>query len=73
MTMVVYTLENCTKCDFTKRTLDKMGAKYEVLPLDGEALKLAREKGIASAPMVVVGDVVWGDLRVDLIKQYAIV
>lgn len=70
--MIVYTLPNCTKCDFTKRTLDKMGAKYEVRPLDGDALKLAREKGIASAPMVVVGDVVWGDLRTDLIKEHAV-
>jgi glutaredoxin len=71
--MIVYTKHPCTKCDFTIRLLDKMGAKYEPREFDEEALKLAQSKGITSAPLVVVGDVVWGDLRTDLIKQYAIV
>lgn len=71
--MIVYTKHPCSKCDFTLRMLDSMGAQYEPREFDEEALKLARENDIASAPLVVVGDVVWGDLRVDLIKEYAIV
>jgi len=71
--LIVYTLPNCTKCDFTKRTLDSMNAKYEVRPFDDEAMSIAKEHGVQSAPLVVVGDVVWGDLRINLIKEHAIV
>jgi glutaredoxin len=71
--MIVYTKNPCTKCDFTLRKLDALGAKYEVREFDDEAMAIAREHGVQSAPLVVVGDVVWGDVRVNLIKQYAIV
>jgi hypothetical protein len=44
-----------------------------VREFDDEAMALAREKGYSSAPLVVVGDVSWGGLRVNLIEQYAVV
>jgi glutaredoxin len=71
--MIVYTLPNCTACDYTKKKLDKMGAKYVVREFDDAAMALAREKGYSSAPLVVVGDVSWGGLRVNLIEKYAVV
>ncbi len=70
--MIVYTLPNCTKCDYTKKALDKLHAKYEVRPFDAEASRIAKEHGVLSAPLVVVGDVVWGDLRINLIKEHAV-
>lgn len=70
--MIVYTLPGCTACDFTKKKLDKLGAKYEVREFDDEAMALAKEKGYSAAPVVVVGDVSWSGLRVNLIQEHAV-
>lgn len=69
--MVVYTKPDCRACDATKRKLDDLGVQYEVRNFDEAALKLARSKGIASAPMVVVGSEAIGGYRPDELQRMA--
>ena len=56
--ITVYSLpENqCPQCKFTKRKLDDLGLPYEVVEVsdDPAAVKLIREMGFSSAPVVVV-------------------
>lgn len=69
--MLVYTKPDCRMCDATKRKLDDLGVEYEVREFDGAALKMARDKGISSAPMVVVGNEAIGGYRPDELKRLA--
>lgn len=69
--MVVYTKPDCRMCEATKRKLDELGVEYEVKSFDEAALKLARSKGISSAPMVVLGSEAIGGYRPDELKRMA--
>lgn len=69
--MLVYTKPDCRMCDATKRKLDDLGVEYEVREFDSAALKMARDKGISSAPMVVVGSEAIGGYRPDELKRLA--
>lgn len=69
--MVVYTKPDCRMCEATKRKLDDLGVDYEVREFDSAALKMARDKGISSAPMVVVGSEAIGGYRPDELKRMA--
>jgi glutaredoxin-like protein NrdH len=71
--MIVYTKPNCRGCIATKRKLDDLGAKYEVREMDSEAIALAQSNNILQAPIVVVGNVVFGGYSPDRLKQYAVV
>lgn len=70
---IVYTLENCQSCNFTKKKMDKLGIDYETRSFQDspEASQIAREHGITTAPLVVAGDKVWGGYRVNLIEALA--
>lgn len=71
--MIVYTKPSCVQCSATTRKASELGIEPDARPLADhpEALELAREHGISSAPIVVAGGKVWGGYRPDLIKEYA--
>lgn len=44
---------HCSMCDAVKRDFNAKGVEYELRPIDGDVLTLARIKGWRSAPIVV--------------------
>ena len=58
MNITVYSLPSnqCPQCKYTKRKLDQLGFQYEVVEVsdDPAAVKLIKDMGFSSAPVVVV-------------------
>jgi glutaredoxin-like protein NrdH len=81
--ITVYSKPACFQCVATKRQLDDLGVDYVALEIADhpEILDLAREHGVASAPIVVVetppvantvgGLDVWGGFDPDRLKALA--
>ena len=71
--LTVYTLPNCIQCTMTKRALDTVGIRYEVVDLstDDAAHDLVSELGYRSAPVVVTGTESWSGFRPDKIAALA--
>ena len=44
---------HCSMCDAVKRDFNANGVEYELRPIDGDVLTLAKIKGWSSAPIVV--------------------
>jgi len=69
--VTVLTTPNCVQCDATKRTLDRKGIPYEVIPVGdtGEGREIANRLGAMSAPVVILenGDW-WAGYRPDRIS-----
>lgn len=68
--ITVYTKPGCVACDATKRKMDDLGIEYT--PKDfassPEAIELAMNNGVTSAPVVDTGTVVWGGYKPDMIR-----
>ena len=61
MSITVYTKPSCVQCDATKRSLDKLGLKYETVDVtvDELAFDMLVEKGFKAMPVVNAGDEWW--------------
>lgn len=61
MSITVYTKPSCVQCDATKRSLDKLGLKYETVDVtvDELAFEMLVEKGFKAMPVVNAGDEWW--------------
>ena len=72
--VTVYVLPNCIQCTMTKRALDTVGIRYEVVDLstDDAAHDLVSELGYRSAPVVVAGAESWSGFRPDRIASLAV-
>lgn len=76
--ITVYTKPNCVRCNATKKYLTKKGAAFEEAPLNDDVIKMLQERGITSAPGVVVttdgGAVVdvWGGYNPAKIRRHAL-
>lgn len=67
----VYSKPNCMQCRLTKNWLTSHGVPF--LEDDAAAEGVAEAAwsiGISAAPIVVVGDEVWGGFRPDLLEQH---
>lgn len=71
MKITVFTLPNCVQCDMTKKTMDKLGIKYEVQSLADQPLILEgfKAQGLMSAPIVTTDTKAWSGFRLDKIKS----
>lgn len=66
MTVDLYTKPNCPACTLTKRQLDKREIIHNEHDIE-TILDEAKARGITSAPIVVVGEQMWGGFRPDRI------
>lgn len=71
MSIVLYTMPDCVKCDATKKYLDSDNIKYSTVDIstNKEAYELVSSLGYKQAPVVVAGDVHWSGFRPDMIKS----
>ena len=69
----VYTTPNCVQCETTKRQMDKLNIKYEVIDLSQNIDELERLKGVglSSAPIVETDNRRWSGYRHDKILSLA--
>lgn len=67
MTVTVYTKPSCVQCDATKRTLDKLGVKYEAIDAtqDEAVYNMLVEKGFKAMPVVNAGNEWWSGFNPD--------
>ena len=65
MTVTVYTTPNCVQCNATKKHLDRRSIVYKVVDLSENPDKLTEfvSMGLATAPIVEVGDKRWSGYR----------
>lgn len=73
MLITVWTLPNCVQCETTKRTMDRLGIRYEVLNLENhpEMLEAFKDAGLIAAPIVVTDRKQWSGFRLEKIKSLA--
>ena len=71
MSIVLYTMPDCVKCDATKKYLDSDNIKYSTVDIstNKEAYELVSSLGYKQAPAVVAGDVHWSGFRPDMIDS----
>lgn len=71
MSIVLYTMPDCVKCDATKKYLDSDNIKYSTVDIstNEEAYELVSSLGYKQAPVVVAGDVHWSGFRPDMIDS----
>lgn len=67
MEVTVYTKPECQGCKLTIKALDKAEIPYSTAPLDDVVLAEAAARNILAAPVVRVGDDLWGGFRPDRI------
>lgn len=70
-TVTVFTTPSCTMCRATKHRMDKYDIEYLEADLADfpDVLKAAQNQGITNAPVVVVGDQMWGGFNPERIKE----
>lgn len=73
MLVTVYTTPNCVQCMTTKRQMDKLGIRYDVIDLTQHPDKLEefREKGYTQAPIVTTDTKTWSGYRHEKIQSLA--
>jgi glutaredoxin-like protein NrdH len=73
MAVTVYTKPNCVQCDATKRTMDKLGIKYDTVDItvDLEAYDMIVSKGFQAAPVVITDDDAWSGFNPGKISELA--
>ncbi|QBI97810.1 NrdH-like glutaredoxin [Mycobacterium phage Zeuska] len=71
--VTVYSAEDCFKCRLTAKELEKGGVEFREVRVDQdpEALKLVKQKGYETAPVVHVASTGawWDDFRADKIRE----
>ncbi|ATI36350.1 NrdH-redoxin (plasmid) [Rhodococcus sp. H-CA8f] len=69
-TITIYSTPSCTKCNATKKKFDALGLEYQEVMLEDapEALARFKEMGYSTAPVVVAGEDIWCDFRLDRIN-----
>ncbi|WP_206492436.1 glutaredoxin family protein [Rhodococcus sp. KRD162] len=72
-TITIYSTPSCTKCNATKNKFDALGLEYQEILFedDPEALARFKKMGYLTAPVVVAGEEIWCDFRLDRIKALA--
>lgn len=71
MAVTVYTKPNCPACILTKRKLADLGVAHNELPIDDAVTAEAQAQGITAAPIVRVGEQMWGGFRPDRLSAIA--
>ena len=73
MLVVVYTLPNCVQCEATKRMMDRLKIRYEVLNLEQhpDMVEQFSELNLMTAPVVVTDTKRWSGFRLEKIKSLA--
>lgn len=68
--ITVYSRPGCTRCDDTKRWLDKLGHTYRAVDLDTdtEAQNTVAALGFTALPVVVTPTDAWAGFRPDKIR-----
>ena len=71
--LTMYVLPGCVQCAMTKRALEAAGVPYVLVDLanDEQAMKLVKQLGYTSAPVVVAGAASWAGFQPDKIKAIA--
>ena len=71
--LTVYVRPGCMQCAMTKHALEAAGVPYVLVNLahDGHAMKLVKQLGYTSAPVVVAGAANWAGFQPDKIKAVA--
>lgn len=71
--VTVYTKSACPQCDMTKKTMDRMGIRYETVDLESnpDILKDFIAKGYQAAPIVTTDIKIWSGFRLEKIKSLA--
>lgn len=69
--ITVYSRPSCVQCSATYRALDRAGADYRVVNLDGdpEAMSYVVGLGHQQAPVVVIGEDHWSGFRPDRLAE----
>ncbi len=71
LTVRVYTKPNCMQCRLTKTWLAKRGVPFiEDDATDPQTIAAAQALRVMAAPIVTIGDVVFGGFRPDLLEQH---
>lgn len=67
----VWTNENCTQCEQTKRFLDKVNIEYVTLDLsqNPDDLKRFLDMGFKSAPIVETDNDIWSGFKIDKLNK----
>lgn len=73
MLITVWTKPNCVQCVQTKKTMDKLGIRYEEMNLEKhpETLQAFIDAGYTAAPIVVTDVKVWSGFRLNKIQSLA--
>ena len=73
MTVTVYTKPSCVQCDATKRTMDKLGIKYDTVDItvDTEAFDKIIALGFKAAPVVITDTDSWSGFNPAKISEIA--
>ena len=73
MLVAVYTLPHCVQCEATKRMMDRLQIRYEVLNLEQhpDMVEQFSELNLMTAPVVVTDTKKWSGFRVEKIKSLA--
>jgi glutaredoxin-like protein NrdH len=63
--ITVYTMPDCSQCEWTKKFLDRRGFEYETIDIstNPEALDKVTAMGYKSAPVVVTDNDSWSGFR----------
>ena len=71
--LTVYVMPGCMQCAMTKHALEAAGVSYVLVDLasDQQAMKLVKQLGYPSAPVVVAGAATWAGFQLDKIKAVA--
>lgn len=73
MKITVWTTTDCVQCVMTKKTMDKLGIRYDEMALEQHPEKLEefKEQGHLRAPIVTTDTKTWTGFRIDKIKSLA--
>lgn len=68
---IVYSAENCPKCESTKMMLERNGIEYQTIDLtnDEATRQQFRSEGVRELPVVKFGDKMWTGFRMDRIRE----
>lgn len=70
MSVIVYTKNQCSQCELTKRDMDILGIEYQIVDIekDQEALNKLIQMGFRSAPVVESEGSYWAGYNQEKIK-----
>lgn len=69
----IYTAPHCSQCTATKRKLDQLNIKYELVDVDENITKELVDMGFKQLPVVITYDDKWSGFRPDKIEKYKVI